>query len=125
MQVYQERRKIHRFLRSRPVLFFLAALALILLVASARMTIRAFQAAKTREALETEYQRVLEQKSALDKRIGDLENQEAIEKEAKKRFNILSPGEKVLIIVEPSGAPEASDEAAYQRAWEFIKKLFR
>src|SRR3989344_1646962 len=103
MRVYQERKKIQRFLSSRPILFFLMVLVLFLLVASFRMTLRAWQAYQARLELEKEYQELLAQNERLEGQIKTLENPEAREKEEKDW--ITSP--------------------PYRRAWEFIKNIFQ
>lgn len=126
MRVYQERKKIQRFLSSRPILFFLMVLVLFLLVASFRMALRAYQAYQERVELEKEYQELLAQKERLEGKIKVLEDPQEREKEAKERFTITAPDEKVLVIVEPKA--EEKDLTAsppYRRAWEFIKNIFQ
>src|SRR3989338_9851299 len=126
MRVYQERKKIQRFLSSRPILFFLMVLVLFLLVASFRMTLRAWQAYQARLELEKEYQELLAQKERLEGKIKTLENPEEREKEAKERFTITAPDEKVLVIVEPKTEEKDSiTSPPYRRSEEFIKNIFQ
>lgn len=126
MQVYQERRKIRKFFHSRPVLIFLSLFALFLLVVFLRVSWRAYQAHNAREKVEEEYQELSAQKARLEKEIQNLENPESLEKEAKERFNVTAPGEKVLVIVEPKAPGEGLvAKPPYKRFWEFLKNIFR
>lgn len=111
-------------MRSRVVLFFLSMLALFLLVISVRMIILAYHASRTREAAEREYETLLSQKDRLDQKISDLSDAEALEKEAKSRFNATLPGEKVLIIVEHD-SPGLNIESKPAGIWELVKNFFR
>ncbi|KKT61865.1 hypothetical protein A2W48_01170 [Candidatus Giovannonibacteria bacterium RIFCSPHIGHO2_12_44_12] len=111
-------------MRSRAVLFFLSLLVLFLLVTSIRMGIGAYRATNARKAAEEEYQALTDQKTRLEKKIEDLNNEEALEKEAKSRFNATLPGEKVLIIVEHDSSGLDID-AKPASVWESIKNFFR
>lgn len=124
MQIYQERRKVHRLLYSRLVLTALLIVVLILLVASLRVSFDAYRASRAREEAEREAERLLAQKERIDERIKDLENPETLAKEVKKRFNITDPGEKVLIIVERKKENMAA-RPPQRKVWEFIKNVFR
>src|SRR3989344_1628456 len=116
MQIYQERRRLRSIMRSRAVLFFL--------VTSIRMGIGAYRATNARKAAEEEYQALTDQKTRLEKKIEDLNNKEALEKEAKSRFNTTLPGEKALIIVEHDSSGLDID-AKPASVWESIKNFFR
>lgn len=124
MQIYQERRRLRRFLRSRAVLFFLTLFIIVLLGASVRMGFLAIEASRARINVEKEYQNLAVEKDRLDKKIGNLGSQEAIEKEAKSRFNVTAPGEKVLVILDRSSSG-LDLEAKPVGFWEYIKSLFR
>lgn len=124
MQIYQEQRKIRQILRSRGFLIILGGVAIILLVASLRVSLRAYQASKAREEAEIEYQRLLAQKDRIDEKISDLKDPDAIEKEAKSRFNVTLPGEQVLIIVDRSQARDIETKPAGTKIWNFFKNIF-
>lgn len=124
MQVYQERRRLQKFMRSRAVLFFLSLFALFLLIAAIRTGILAYQSSEVRKAAEGEYKALSDQKTRLEKKIKDLNDEEALEKEAKSRFNATLPGEKVLIIVEHDSSG-LNIEAKPASIWESIKNFFR
>ena len=124
MQIYQERRRIRKFLYSRAVLFLLSGLALFLFVSLVRIGFLAYDASEAKKKTEAEYKALTEQKERLDKKIGDLGNSEALEKEAKERFSVTGPGEKVLIIIE-RGSSGLDLEAKPPSLWDKIKSFFR
>jgi cell division protein FtsB len=124
MQVYQERRKIHKLLRSEAVIGILGLFVLVLLVASIRMSLRAYRASEARLEAESQLARLAQQKDRIDGKIEDLANPEMLDKEAKKRFNVTAPGEKVLIIVNRREV-ESEVNPPHTKAFEFIKNLFK
>ena len=124
MQVYQERRKIHKLLRSEAVIGILGLIALILLIASIRMSLRAYSASQARLEAEAELARLAEQKDRIDGKIKDLTNPEILDKEAKKRFNVTAPGEKVLIIVDRKNVIKEEDPP-HAKIIDYIKNLFQ
>ena len=111
-------------MRSRPVLIFLGLVALILLISSLRMVWRAYQASNAREKAQVEYERLLAQKTRIDETLGDLENSDVLEKEAKRRFNITSPGERVLIIVDREEEEGLMAKPPHLKLWNFVKNFF-
>lgn len=126
MQIYQQRRKFRRFFSSRPFLIFLGLVAFFMFIASVRRVFLAIKAHEAREKAEAEYARLLAQKERLDKKIEALNDEELLQKEAKERFNVTAPGEKVLIIVEPKIPKEnLAARPHYVRFWEFLKNIFR
>ncbi|OGF69516.1 hypothetical protein A3H65_02960 [Candidatus Giovannonibacteria bacterium RIFCSPLOWO2_02_FULL_45_14] len=124
MQIYQDRRRLRNFLRSRAILFLLSFFVLFLLVNSVRVGINAYRASEARKSAQTEYQALTNQKARLDEKIKDLGDKDALEKEAKSRFNATLPGEKVLIIVEHDSSG-LNIEAKPANIWESIKNFFR
>ena len=126
MRLYQEKRKIRRFLNSRPVLVLLLLTTLLLAVTSSRNAFRALRAYQAKEGVQREYEELLSQKERLDKKISELEDPARLEKEAKERFNVTAPDEEVLVIVGPKLEPEnLTARPPYQRFWEFVKNIFR
>lgn len=124
MRVYQEQRKIRRFLGSGPVLILMSALALFLLITSLRVSVRAFYASKAKEEAELELKELAQQKESVDRKIKDLSDPEFLEKEAKRRFNATLDGEKVLIIVDRLPTDSLEAKPPHIKFWENIKKLF-
>lgn len=125
MQIYQERKKIHKFLRSKAFLAFMGIFVFILLVASLNIGLRAYQSYKAKKDVENEYERLLSQKEKVDQKIKYLDDPDNLEKEAKKRFNKTIPGEKVLVIVD-SEPPQGMDnnKSPISRFWDFLKHIF-
>lgn len=124
MQIYQERRRLKRFLYSKAIIYTLLLFAVFLFVSSIRMGYAAYKASESRKVAEMEYKKLESQKQRLDKKIGYLENGEALEKEAKERFNVTSPGENVLIILERTSSG-LDLEANTESFWQSFKKLFK
>ena len=110
---------------SRPVLYSLFALALFALFSAARQSFRAYKVFKSREEVQAELDRIASQKERIEKRLQSLESPVGLEKEAKERFNVKSPGEEVLVILEPKAGTSSEDEASSSGAFmNFFRKLF-
>ena len=72
---------------------------------------------------------ILEERSnALGEELQKFDNTAAIEREAKERFNLKSPGEKVVVILsdEPQIEPRAGEgHSLWTRVWDAIKTFFK
>ena len=91
------------------------------------MGLLAYQATKAKEASEAEFQRVLAQKASIEKKIATFGDPASLDKEAKERFNITAPGEKVLIIVDREALLATSTPQApfYEQVWQAVINFFR
>ena len=126
MRIFQERRRWRRFLFPQYSLWVLFLGAILLLFASGRVVLRAYQVSQERKKAEAKYQELQVEKSRLESRIKNLETPAGLEKEAKKKFGSKSPGEEVIIITEPSpSVPAPATSFPSNRFWEFIKNIFK
>ena len=126
MRVFQEKRRWRRFLFSKYSLWALFLTAILLLFASGRVVLRAYQVSQDRKKAEAKYLELQTEKSRLESRIKNLETPAGLEKEAKKKFGSKSPGEEVIIITEPPiGAFASATSSPSNRFWEFIKNIFK
>lgn len=72
-----------------------------------------------------EIDKVLKKKAELEAYLREIETKEAVVREAKERFNLKLPGEKVVVVV-PDDVRETEAEAREPTAslWERVKSLF-
>ena len=76
--------------------------------------------------LQLKKMKLLEKKAALESELSELQTREGIEREAKERFNLKMPGEKVVIVVPESTESATSSESHKKSFWERIMGvLFR
>jgi len=68
------------------------------------------------EELRAEYQTLLEKKEKLQAQISQLGSKDALEKEARERFNLKKPGEEVVTIL-PSEEEEEKSENKQKINW--------
>ena len=126
MRAFQEDRKLKRRILSRPVLWTLFALAVLIAASALRVSKRAYVAREARQKTEEGLKKLAEEKSELEARISRLERPAGIEKEAKERFNIKSPGEEVIVILEAPTAISSSSRGSYGRElWRAFLELFK
>ncbi|MDP3784497.1 MAG: septum formation initiator family protein [bacterium] len=126
MRVFQEKRRWRRLLFSKYSLWALFLATILLMFASGRVVLRAYQVSQERKKTEAKYQELQAEKSRLESRIKGLETPAGLEKEAKKKFGSKSPGEEVIIITQPPlGAFASATSSQSNRFWEFIKNIFK
>lgn len=124
MRIFQEDRKFKKRLFSTPVLGLLGALTVIVFISGIKVSHRAYVAYRGRAEAEAMREAAKREQDELDARIKRLESPLGIEKEAKERFNVKSPGEEVLVIVDPKQNTSSTEDGSAAGLWEFLKSFF-
>ncbi len=103
-------------------------LNLLLLIAAAAVGVGAARMARQTLALRTELsgaevklKEVKQAQAELVARLAERDTPEGIEREAKAKLNLKSPGEEVVVVVPP---PAPAESAAPATLWERIKRFF-
>ena len=126
MRAFQEDRKLRRRILSRPVLWTLFALAALIAASALRVSWRAYTAREARQKTEEGLKELQQEKSELEARISKLEHPAGIEKEAKERFNVKSPGEEVIVILELPAATSSASKGSYGAGlWRAFLRMFK
>lgn len=123
MYDFQERKLANRILYSWPVLFLAGALVAVSLFGVFR-NIEKYVKMKREVALAEEKLSEYEaSRKRFEERLSALNTEEGLEKEARARFNLKKPGEKVIIFLD-SDLPKKSSSLRSQiaSAWESVKK---
>ncbi len=125
MRAFQEDRKLKRKILSRPVLWALFILAAIIAASALRVSWRAYVARDVRQEAEKGLWELEQEKSELETRISRLEYPSGIEKEAKERFNVKSPGEEVLVILDPAHADSGGGNTSAAGFWRAFLRMLK
>lgn len=123
MYDFQERKLANRILYSWPVLFFAGALVIASLFGVFR-NIEKYVKIKREIALAEEKLSEYEaSRKRFEEKLSALNTEEGLEKEARVRFNLKKPGEKVIIFLD-SDLPKKPSSLRSQiaSAWESVKK---
>ena len=79
------------------------------------------QSKALRNEAEMRLEKALKQKSSLEKETGKLESEEGIEEEIRTKFNVVKPGEHVVMIVNPEATTSATTtQGFWARLWAKI-----
>ena len=110
---------------SWPVLFLAGALVVISLWGVFRNILRHTEIKREVAAAEEKLLEYEESKKRFEERLRALDTPEGLEKEARARFNLKKPGEKVAIFLD-SDLPkkDPSLRAQIASAWESVKLFF-
>lgn len=101
-------------------------LAVLIAFSALRVSWRAYIARQARQEVEKGFRELEQEKSELEARISRLEHPAGIEKEAKERFNVKSPGEEVLVILEtPAATSSASKGLGGAGLWRAFVRMFK
>lgn len=123
--------KFKRFKKaSYQTLFFSTLLGVLVLIVIGFLVISNWKISQKRailysqiEALRKEIQVLEEKKQQLEAQISNLTEKDYLEKEARERFNLKKPGEKVVTIL-----PEENKGSSFQKKrswWNFLDWLVR
>ena len=125
MEFFQERRRWERLFRSRPVLFILGSLFLLLVIKTLFLYIELRGIRMSIKKAESEMTALEGRKAEFEEKIAGAQKGEGIEKEARSRFNVKKPGEETIIIVDDSSSPEDSKKALEKNGFfEWLKSIF-
>lgn len=108
------------------MLWVLFAVAVMIAASAFRVSWRAYLAREARQKVEEGLKKLEQEKSELELRISRLEHPAGIEKEAKERFNVKSPGEEVLVILEAPAATSSTAKGSYGAGlWRAFLRIFK
>lgn len=105
------------------VIILLVALAAAVGYGAARMVLNSVALRGESRETQKQIEELLARKKELEARIAELQNEEAIRREAKERLNLKLPGENVVVVVpekqEASDAPQSN--GILDRVVNFLK----
>ena len=117
--------------RTKKSLFFHLALFLLLLVVgygTYNMVHQAVAVHKESEYTNRKIAELTKKKRELEAYLGELQHPEAVEREAKARFNLKKPGEEVVVVVQEKKEEKAGvlpDKKWWAKILGFLRTFFR
>ncbi|HRY62225.1 MAG TPA: septum formation initiator family protein [Candidatus Paceibacterota bacterium] len=127
MRDFQGRKRWHKVLRSDIFLFAVLIVNIILIKSVWSVYNKDAAARLNREEAETTLANLQKKKAGLEKEIARLNTDRGVEEELRRRFQVVKPGEQVLVIVdkEESKAPvsSAKPEGATEHIWNKLVGL--
>jgi cell division protein FtsB len=124
MLEFHERRKLKRFLYSKPMLFFLC----ILIVFLAKGVWGAYQIQRKTDLVLTKQSQDLaalqEREAQLEMTVDRLTTQRGIEEEIRSTFEVGREGERAIVIVDPSDDQTAQPVKKRGGIWGWFTGLF-
>lgn len=101
---FHEKRKIKSFLYSKPVIFGLFFIALVMSVTVYDRYVVAKEMEGKLEAKRTELAHLKQRAEVLDAKVKYLEDERGIEEELRNRFDVAREGEQVVVLIDPKKA---------------------
>jgi len=125
MRQFQEKKKIKAKLYSKPVLIGLVVLSLLCAKAVANIFVKYRESKETLRVTNARLDELMNRKLSLDHDIKNLESDEGVEEELRKKFNVANPGEKMIVVVENEVEEEIEEKEGFFGAiFMGIKNLF-
>lgn len=128
---FHEKRKIKSVLYSKPIIFTLFFIAIVMSVTVYDRYVVAKEMEEKLEARRTELEHLKQRAEVLDAKVKYLEDERGIEEELRNRFDVAREGEQVVVLVDPktqgqkqaSATPEEEhreQESEEKSFWESI-----
>lgn len=128
MREFQEKRKLRKIIFSKKILVLLLFILIFLVYSTAKIYFKSREALSKNEKIENELAQLNQRKSELEKENSRLETESGVEEEIREKFDVLKPGEKVVVIVDkvPENDKINSGEETrfFGKIWSFIKNIF-
>lgn len=127
MRDFQGRKKWHRIFRSDFFSFVLLVVVLLLLKSVWGVYKKDYMARINRQEAEIALANLKNKQAGLEKEIARLETDRGVEEELRRRFQVVRPGEQVLVIVDKDNnkAPVAvaKSKSAPEYIWDELVSL--
>lgn len=129
MREYQEKRKLRKIFGSKIALVFLFCLSLFLIYSAFNVYKKSRHAVSKNNAIEKELADLERRKIELESEITRLKSDFGAEEEIRKKFNVVRPGEEVLVIMDKNNENDKIDEGKntggfFSGIWQKIKDIF-
>ena len=98
---FHEKRKIKSVLYSKPVIFSLFLVAIVMSVTVYDRYVVAKEMEGKLEAKRTELEHLKQRAQTLDAKVKYLEDERGIEEELRNRFDVARQGEQVVVLIDP------------------------
>lgn len=98
---FHEKRKIKSFLYSKPVIFGLFFIAIVMSITVYDRYVVAKEMEGKLEAKRAELEHLKQRAEVLDAKVKYLEDERGIEEELRNRFDVARQGEQVVVLIDP------------------------
>ncbi len=118
MKHFEDKKQIKSRFYSRYTIVGLAIVIVLLGNGVWNIYMRERQSRVMRREAETRLENTLNQKRILEEETGKLQSEEGIEEEIRTKFNVIKPGEHVVMIVNPEATTSATTtQGFWARLW--------
>ncbi len=125
MRQFQERKNIRRKVYSKPVLIGMIVLCLLLTKAVVNIYLKYRSSVEDRRVLELKLTELKEREQVLESDIKNLESEEGLEHEFRKKFNVAKPQEQLIVVLPDEEKSEDVAEVSFmKRTLRFIGGWF-
>lgn len=127
MREFQEKRRVRKILYSPGVLAALLIMFILISVSTVKVYLKSRLAVSKNEKVEQKIEELRKRKSELEKEIKRLQSNFGAEEEIRKKFNVMKPGEKVIVIVDKSEKIDFNEKKPagfWKGVWGTIKEIF-
>lgn len=126
MREFQDKKKRRKLLYSFPVVVFLFVIVLLLARGVVNIFMKYRESVSLRDRATSELALLQVRKDTLSKEIEKLSTEVGVESAIRNKFNVVKPGEKVLLLVSPEEELVASSTPGFlDSAIEKMKSFFK
>ncbi len=125
MRQFQERKNIRRKMYSKPVLIGMFVLCLILIKAVVNIYLKYRLSIVEKEVLEVKLLELKEREHVLESDIKNLESEDGLESEFRKKFNVAKPQEQLIVVLpDEEKVEEVETESFFKRMFRSVGSWF-
>ncbi len=118
------KKKYERMLYSRPTVFLLIVLTIILSRAVISVYEKAQSTQENLEIAQVELDKLVDRGELLEDNLSSLATPKGVEAEIRDKFNVVKEGESVIMIIEPEEMEGGRKNKNTKSLWERIKSMF-
>ncbi|MBI4692167.1 MAG: septum formation initiator family protein [Candidatus Terrybacteria bacterium] len=128
MREFQEKRKLRKIIFSKTTLVLLLFISFFLVFSTIKIYFKNRNVLSKNEKIKNELAQLNQRKSELEKEISRLGTESGIEEEVREKFDLLKPGEKVVVIVDKNQENDkinlGEETGFFGKILSFIKNIF-
>lgn len=128
MREFQEKRKLRKIIFSKKILVLLLLILFFLVYSTAKIYFKSREALSKNKEIKNELAQLNQRKSELEKENSRLETESGTEEEIREKFDVLKPGEKVVVIVDKNSGNDkinsGKEAGFFGKILSFIKNIF-
>ncbi len=124
MKQFQEKKKIKAKMYSKPVLIGLIVLMLLLTKGVVNIFMKYRESVVAEKIARARLAELEERKESLEADIENLQSEQGVEEELRKKYNVGNPGEKMIVVINEEGEKNEAEKGFWAKLFSRIGSWF-